>query len=157
MEKKYRPNVAVIVTDGHGRVLLCERMPDTSETVDRVLQTVQGGIDPRETPREAAFRELYEEIGVPSDKVEIMAESTDKYSYDWSEEYKKTLHPDSFSGQEQQFFLAKVDSDFPFNLKTVPPQEFKSVRWGSAEELLAGLWAPKRPGTEAALREFGLL
>ena len=40
----------------------------------------QGGIDPGETPREAAIRELREEIG--TDKAEILGETASWLHYD---------------------------------------------------------------------------
>ena len=43
-------------------------------------QMPQGGIDPGESPAEAAFRELAEETG--TDKAEIVAESGDWHCYD---------------------------------------------------------------------------
>jgi len=36
-------------------------------------------------------------------------------------------------------------------------REFDAIRWGSATELLEGIWGPKRAGTEAALKAFGFI
>lgn len=68
-EKKYRPNVAAIV--------LSSKYPDKCELfiakrtdVADAWQFPQGGIDEGESPREALFRELKEEIG--TNNIEIV-------------------------------------------------------------------------------------
>ena len=72
-EKKYRPNVAIIVLAPtypfDCKVLVAQR-----SDIKGAWQFPQGGIDDGETPRDALFRELEEEIG--TNKVEIIAETT---------------------------------------------------------------------------------
>ena len=155
MEKRYRPNAAVLITDGQGRVLLCERVDGLYSQV----QTVQGGIDAGETAREAAVREVYEEIGLKPEDFAIIGEQKEKFRYDWPVEYKSKFPPgvlDEFVGQEQTFFLAQVRPDVKFDLETHHP-EFARVWWGTAQELVEKCWEVKRPGIRAALQEFGLL
>ncbi|MBT4856663.1 NUDIX domain-containing protein [Candidatus Uhrbacteria bacterium] len=147
----YRPNVAVIVTDGHGKVLLCERVDGTLN-----VQTVQGGIDFGEKPLEAAVREMQEELGLSSDKFEILDELPDTYNYDWPDDVAKKLHYTGFIGQEQTFFLAQVDANVSFDLDA-HEREFGKVWWGTAQEMIEKAWPQKRPGLNAALRGFGLL
>lgn len=147
--------MAVIVTDGNGHVLLCER---TETPFEGKVQTVQGGIDRGETVREAGAREMYEEIGVEEGQFEILAESEKKYRYEWPEEYRKTLSlTNPYIGQEQQFLLVKVAPDTAFRFDRDAHQEFKSVRWGMPEELVRGAWESKQPGLLGALKEFGFL
>lgn len=152
MSPKYRPNVAVIITDGRGRVLLCYR----GEGAHSRVQTVQGGIDPGETPEEAATRELYEEIGLMPDEYRFIRASDVKYRYDWPRTFLDQLKHKTYIGQEQQFFLIEVDPNAEFKLDT-HNREFESVRWGTPKELVDMAWEKKRPGLEGALREFGLL
>ena len=149
---KYRPNVAVLITDGQGRVLLCYR----SEGAHGRAQTVQGGIDPGETPEQAAVRELYEEIGLTPKDYEIMAVSHERYRYDWPKIFLDQLEHKTYIGQEQQFFLIKVKPNVEFNLET-HHREFERVCWGTPQQLVEMAWDQKRPGIESALREFGLL
>jgi putative (di)nucleoside polyphosphate hydrolase len=152
--KGYRPNAAIIVTDGKGHVLLCER---SDLKYEGTWQTPQGGIDPGETPREAAERELGEELGLAQEEFEIIGESTKKYRYDWTESYQLLNPHREFVGQEQQFFLAKVSPDAQFYLDSVGHGEFRQVKWGSPEDLVKYCWEAKRPGIESSLKEFGLL
>ncbi len=152
MQKPYRKNAAVIITDGQERVLLCKRIGTLP-----FVQTVQGGVDEGETHREAAIRELSEELGLSPDLFEIVAECPTTMRYEFLEEMLGD-HPflDRFQGQEQTFFLAKVDQSVVFNL-LAHEQEFEKVWWGTPEELVAEAWSLKRPGIEMALRAFGFL
>lgn len=155
MEKLYRPNAAILFTDGAGRILLCERI----EGIYAQVQTVQGGIDHGETAREAAVREVYEEIGLRPEQFEIIGEQAEKFRYEWPEEYRMKFPPgvlDKYIGQEQTFFLAQVASDVEFDLETHHP-EFARVWWGSPQDLVEQCWEVKRPGIAKALQNFGLL
>ena len=149
---RYRPNVAVIVTDGFGMVLICKR----AWTVDASAQTVQGGIDAGESPAVAAARELKEELGLQDGEFEMLGEAPGTFRYDWSAAYIHSLmHPD-FIGQEQRFFLARVKPNTIFRLDQ-HGREFSGVHWAKPQELLDQAWAGKKPGIEAALRHFGLI
>ncbi len=150
----YRQNAATIITDGNGRVLLCERadMPGA-------CQTVQGGIDPGETPEAAARRELWEEVGLSDERFEIIGSLPDPIRYDWPPEVKaKLMKPKDkdFDGQEQYFFLARVAPDAPFDLDT-HEREFSRVWWGTPRELVDGAWEYKRAVLSSALTQFGML
>lgn len=158
MQNQFRPNAAIIITNKQGQVLLCERsFPGYAE---HTVQTVQGGIDEGETPRQAAEREMMEELGVGKEDFEIIDELDEVFTYEWPKEYleeSRARYPDStYIGQEQHFFLAILEDDITFDLD-VHHREFDAVRWGSPDDLLAGIWGPKRTGTEAALRAFGLI
>lgn len=160
MENKYRPNATVIVADQTGQVLICER----AQSVYGGVQTVQGGIDPGESAEEAARRELAEEIGLNDAALYDLEGPLDwTWKYDWPEEYRRKLeemHRELFEpiyrGQEQQFFLARLKQDTIFSLDH-HAQEFSRVWWGLPQELVDGIWEPKREGIQRALVDFGLL
>ena len=151
----YRPNAAVIVTDGNGNILLCERAD-----LPGAVQTVQGGIDPEETPEQAARRELSEEIGLTHSQYEIVGRIAEPMQYVWPEEVRQWFvshkELDGYIGQEQHFFLAKVAPDVKFNL-TSHAQEFSRVWWGSPEEMVERSWEYKKKILRTALEKFGLL
>ncbi len=152
----YRPNVAIILTDGNGRILLCERADNPG-----AFQTVQGGIDPGETPREAAIREIWEEVGLNEKDFEIIASLPTPIRYDWPEEVRARVAANTpshahFSGQEQHLFLARVSPDAPFDLDT-HVREFSRVLWGTPRELVDGAWHYKRAVLQSALKQFGMI
>jgi putative (di)nucleoside polyphosphate hydrolase len=152
----YRQNAAVIVTDGNGHVLLCERADHPG-----FLQSVQGGIDPGETPEQAARRELWEEIGVSDDQYEIVASLPDPIRYDWPEDLRERYAAEGldvarYAGQEQYYFLVRVSPDTKFVLDA-HHREFSRVRWGTPQELVSASWKYKIAAATKALTRFGLL
>ena len=154
IEPQYRPNVALMLTDGHGRVLCCVR---ADASYGESLQTVQGGIDDGESLIDAAIREASEELGIDPALVNILGVMEEKYRYRWNEEYLATSNfPGSFVGQEQQFVFGQIEPGTPMKLDA-HHQEFDRVFWGSPQMLIEGCWERKRPGIIAALEHFGLL
>ncbi|PIQ67484.1 hypothetical protein COY25_04080 [Candidatus Uhrbacteria bacterium CG_4_10_14_0_2_um_filter_41_7] len=149
--KGYRPNSATIVINKSGQVLLCERndRPGT-------IQTVQGGIDPGETPEQAARRELIEELGIWPENYEIKATLLNSKRYDWTTDLQYKLRHTGYIGQEQYFFLAEVADDVKFDLN-FHYREFRKVWFDTPEQLLRLSWSKKRPGIEEALRGFGII
>ncbi len=154
--KNYRKNAAVIVTDGDGRVLLCERAD-----LPGAVQTVQGGIDESESAEQAARREINEEIGLTHSQYELIGALKEPMRYTWPEEVRGWFieheELDRFDGQEQYFFLFKVAPDVPFNLTSHHAKEFSRVWWGTPEEMVERSWEYKREILKSALTQFGLL
>ena len=65
-EDGYRPNVGIIVANDHGQVLWARRVRQDA------WQFPQGGIKSTESPEEALYRELEEEVGLEAGQVEIV-------------------------------------------------------------------------------------
>lgn len=149
--KGYRPNSAVIVINELGEVLLCERAGAPGR-----IQTVQGGIDPGETPEEAARRELTEELGLWPHQYELKGSLLKTERYDWAYHVQQELRHTGYKGQEQYFFLVQVSSDAKFDL-AYHHREFSRVWWAEPEDLLKLSWSKKRPGIKMALEGFGLI
>jgi putative (di)nucleoside polyphosphate hydrolase len=96
-------------------------------------QMPQGGIDPGETPRQAAMRELEEEIGTA--KAEILGESRAWLKYDLPAALAGGMWGGRYRGQRQKWFVmrfAGIDADI--NLATEHP-EFDAWRWVAPERL----------------------
>jgi len=115
-------------------------------------QMPQGGIDPGETPRQAALRELGEEVG--TDKAEIIGESRVLHRYDLPVEIAGKMWGGRFRGQKQIWFAMRfAGEDIDINIATEHP-EFDAWKWVAADEL-PGLIVPfKRAIYVAILEEF---
>jgi len=115
-------------------------------------QMPQGGIDPGETPRQAALRELGEEVG--TDKAEILAESRVLHRYDLPAEIAGRMWGGRFRGQSQIWFAMRfLGEDLDINLKTEHP-EFDAWRWVTAGEWPELIVPFKRAIYVAILDEF---
>jgi putative (di)nucleoside polyphosphate hydrolase len=100
-------------------------------------QMPQGGIDPGESPRDALFRELYEETGLSKDDVDLLVESTEWFSYDFPQALSVRLWNGKFIGQTQQWFLLKLKhADMQkITLNTHTP-EFTAWQWVDRAQLV---------------------
>jgi putative (di)nucleoside polyphosphate hydrolase len=124
-QKNYRPNVAAIVLSS-SYPLKCEILIASRVDIKDAWQFPQGGIDGDETPKEALFRELKEEIG--TDEVEIIAEYPGWVSYDFPPSVAKNMAP--FDGQTQKYYLVKLKKGAVVNINTKVPEfsEYKFVK-----------------------------
>jgi putative (di)nucleoside polyphosphate hydrolase len=131
----YRPCVGMLLLNTEGRVFAGKRIDQTVES----WQMPQGGIDPGEEPRQAALRELREEVG--TDKVEILAEHSDWLNYDLPEHLIGVALHGKYRGQTQKWFALRfLGADSDIDLAT-PHQEFSEWKWLTGSEL-AGLIVP---------------
>jgi len=119
----YRPNVGMIVANPQGQVLWARRVGQ------QAWQFPQGGIQDRESPEEALFRELNEEIGLLPDQVQIIGCTRGWLRYKLP---RRLLRPKSshFIGQKQKWFLLKMlaeDDAVSFEHSETP--EFDFWQW----------------------------
>ena len=128
-EKIYRPNVAAIVLSS-SYPAKCEIFIASRIDIVDAWQFPQGGIDKGETPKEALFRELEEEIGTNS--VDIIAEYPEWVSYDFPKSVANRMIP--YIGQTQKYFLVKLRKGAKINIKTEIP-EFSSYKFVKTEKL----------------------
>jgi len=125
----YRPGVGLMLFNAAGRVFVAQRLDMRSAA----WQMPQGGIDKGEAPRQAAFRELREEIG--TDKAEIVAERPDWIRYDLPLDLVPKLWRGRFRGQAQKWFALRfLGTDGDIDIDTEEP-EFSAWRWADFEEL----------------------
>ena len=144
-EISYKPNVAAILRNSRGRILICERLG-----VDGAWQFPQGGIDVGETPEQALVREVWEEIGVQAGDIKIL-EKRGPYRYLYGNGRIKRGH----HGKVQHYFLCEYRGlDGQINVDTKHP-EFQAFRWVSPEEFQVS-WLPemKREVYRAVFSDF---
>lgn len=122
---KYRPNVAAIIMNRDGEILICERSNNA-----RAWQFPQGGVDKGESALEALHREVWEEVGLESEHYKVISEKGGyKYLYPPKVREKK-----KYEGQKQTYFLCKLKKSAPeVDLGENNP-EFSDFDWVRPEE-----------------------
>ena len=119
----YRPGVGIMLLNSQRHVLVGRRIDNPTDA----WQMPQGGIDPGETPVDAAMRELKEEIG--TNRAEVVAESSDWLSYDLPEDLVPVLWGGRYRGQRQKWFAMRfLGQDADINVETDRP-EFSAWKW----------------------------
>ena len=112
-----------------GRVWVGNRI----DTPGAHWQMPQGGIDAGESPRDAALRELHEEIG--TDKAEIIAEYPEWLNYDLPPELSRRIWGGRYRGQRQRWFALRfTGKDSDIHLSRHHP-EFEDWRWEDIDRL----------------------
>ena len=146
--KKYRPNVAAIVLSS-SYPAKCEIFIASRIDVEDAWQFPQGGIDEGETPNEALFRELKEEIG--TNDVDIIAEFPEWVSYDFPPSVASRMAP--FDGQTQKYFLVKLHKGAKIDIDTEIP-EFSQFKFVKTEKLNDYITFFKRTVYKKVLKYF---
>ena len=96
-----------------------------------VWQFPQGGIDKDESPKKAAYRELFEETGIKKSHVELLGETQDWLYYDLPKDRQKR-----WRGQRQKWFAMRFSgSDDLISIETETP-EFSHWAWMPHSELV---------------------
>ncbi|WP_299940773.1 RNA pyrophosphohydrolase [uncultured Nitratireductor sp.] len=156
----YRPCVGIMVLNDRGLAWAGRRIvqPETDELsgATQLWQMPQGGVDKGEEPREAAYRELYEETGMKS--VSLLAETHDWITYELPEHLLGIALKGKYRGQKQKWFAFRFegpDSEIAIN----PPPggheaEFDMWEWKPMTDL-PGLIVPfKRKVYESVVSAF---
>lgn len=146
-EGVYRPCAAVLLFDRTGRVLVADRL----DMEEPAWQLPQGGVDTGEALRDAARRELAEEVSVR--RAAFLAEDRNWHPYDIPAA-GEAPYRGSYRGQKLGFvaFLFNGDEN-EIDVATTRP-EFRAWRWVELEELPALIVDFKRPAYEAAVARF---
>lgn len=129
-DDKYRKGVGIMLLNEQNQVFVGQR----AGTDQEAWQMPQGGIDEDETPKEAALRELKEEIG--TSKVRVVAESRRWLKYELPMEFRqRRTAASSWCGQRQKWFVMRFEgSDADINVATEHP-EFSAWKWVSLNQL----------------------
>ncbi len=146
--KTYRPNVAAIILSPK-YPLTCELLIASRTDIKNAWQFPQGGIDKSETPKEALFRELKEEIG--TNKVDIVAEYPEWISYDFPQQVVKKMYP--YDGQIQKYFLVRLQEQGEIDIDTEKP-EFDAYKFVGIEDLFNHITYFKRSIYKQVLEYF---
>ena len=145
----YRPNVGIILCNTENKVLWARRIGQNA------WQFPQGGIRRDETPKEALFRELWEEVGLGPEKVEVLAETPDWLRYRLPRALMRLDEKPVCIGQKQVWFLLRFsgcEDDVKLDCGDKP--EFDGWRWVDYWYPLKEVVAFKRDVYLRALNEF---
>lgn len=150
--KRYRPNVGLALFHKDGLVFLAKRIATDGPFQ---WQMPQGGVDRGESPLEAAFRELEEEIGVREEHVDLLEETADWLYYEFPTDVRTKMKPRGrYLGQRQKWFAFRFKGrDADIRLDTHTP-EFVDWRWASLESAPALVIPFKRPVYEEVAQRF---
>ena len=146
----FRANVGIILANDVGKLLLGGRIGN------RGWQFPQGGMQDGESPEEAMYRELHEEVGLQPPDVDVLGVTHDWLRYRLPDKYVRHGKKPLCIGQKQRWFILRllVDDD-RVDLATADTPEFDRWRW-------VDFWRPvneviyfKRRVYARALHELG--
>ena len=146
----YRPNVGIILVNARNEVFWGKRIREHS------WQFPQGGIKHGETPEQAMYRELHEEVGLRPEHVQILGRTTRLVAlrgaaYSGSNGNGAA----SYRGQKQIWFLLRlVGRDCDVSLRASEHPEFDAWRWSSFWVPLDSVIEFKREVYQLALGEL---
>ena len=123
-EDGFRPNVGIILSNAEGKLLWAKRIGQNA------WQFPQGGINEGESPEDALYRELEEEVGLLPEHVEVLG-STDRWlKYRLPRRFIRRGKKPLCIGQKQKWFMLRLVADeemLRFDATDTP--EFDGWRW----------------------------
>ena len=120
----FRPNVGIVLLNQRNQVFWGKRLRTHS------WQFPQGGIKYGETPEQAMYRELHEEVGLHPDQVRILARTRDWLRYEVPDHFIRRDARGHYKGQKQIWFLLQLlGRDCDMNLRATNHPEFDAWRW----------------------------
>jgi len=120
----YRPNVGIVLANARNDVFWGKRVNQ------HAWQFPQGGIKHGESPAQAMYRELEEEVGLRPDHVRILGRTRDWLRYEVPTQWVRRDWRGSYRGQKQIWFLLRlVGRDCDVRLRASGHPEFDAWRW----------------------------
>lgn len=145
----YRLNVGIILINSSGRVFWGKRQGQDA------WQFPQGGMQTDESPQDALFRELHEEIGLEEGDVEILGVTKRWLKYKLPKQYLRHGSKPLVIGQKQKWFLLKLTtSEQKIRLDLSDSPEFDSWRWIDYKDPIETVIFFKKQVYKQALKEL---
>ena len=128
----FRANVGIVLIRDGGEVFLGSRSDG------RGWQFPQGGVRREESPEDALFRELHEEVGLGRQDVEVIASTRNWLRYRLPRQYVRRRSRPLCIGQKQRWFLLRmVGEEERLRFDVTERPEFDDWRW-------VDYWSPVR-------------
>lgn len=145
----FRPNVGIVIANERGQVLWTRRVGQDA------WQFPQGGISDGESPEQALYRELYEEVGLEQGDVELLACTRGWLRYRLPQRLIRRGNKPLCIGQKQKWFLLRMRGDegkIRFDRGHKP--EFDHWQWVSYWYPLGQVVSFKREVYRRAMKEL---
>ena len=147
----FRPNVGIILANRYDQVLWAKRIGQDS------WQFPQGGIKTNETPEQALFRELNEEVGLQASDVSIIASTKGWLRYRLPKRMVRHHSHPVCVGQKQKWFLLRMTcEDAKVSVDHSRTPEFDGWRWVSYWYPLGQVVSFKREVYRRAMKELSV-
>jgi putative (di)nucleoside polyphosphate hydrolase len=147
----FRANIGIVLMHADGRLFIGRR------SGGRGWQFPQGGMRGGESPEDALYRELHEEIGLKDSDVQIVGTTRRWLRYRLPAKYQRRGQRPVCIGQKQRWFLLRLRSDdsaIRFDSSDQPP-EFDRWRWVDYWQPVREVIYFKRGVYARALHELG--
>lgn len=145
---EFRLCVVGVFCNKDGRLLVGKRRDNGA------WQLPQGGVDDGETPRQALYREMKEELGLANFRV--LAELDDELQYEFPSDLDSAIAR-RYRGQSQRWFKCELLPSERPNLELASDDEFTELDWFLPEEVLAQVIFWKLEVYQEALRGLGFV
>ncbi|HHB91604.1 MAG TPA: RNA pyrophosphohydrolase [Thioploca sp.] len=120
----YRMNVGIIIANQDGQLLWAKRIRQNA------WQFPQGGVKVHETPKQALFRELYEELGLTIKQVHVLGATRDWLRYRLPHHLIRYHQQPLCIGQKQIWYILRLladDNNVSLDCSNTP--EFDQWSW----------------------------
>jgi putative (di)nucleoside polyphosphate hydrolase len=145
----FRLNVGIILANQFNEVLWARRIGQSS------WQFPQGGIKVDETPRQALFRELNEEVGLLPKDVEIIASTKGWLRYRLPKKMvRHNSHPVCVGQKQKWYLLRMLSEDSEVSVSNGSHPEFDGWRWVSYWYPLGQVVSFKREVYRRAMKDL---
>lgn len=143
----YRAGVGIVLMNSHGLVFSGRRRDNR----DHPWQMPQGGLQEGETPRQAALREVREELGTHA--VSILEFRPDWLYYDYPAP-ESSKRATLFRGQRHLWYLLRFEGDDRDIDIGGSGGEFSEWRWSSPAQIIDEAVSFKQPAYRQVMRYF---
>lgn len=145
----FRQGVGIILVNDRRQLFFAKRVGKDA------WQFPQGGLVPSETPEQAMYRELMEEIGLHPEDVQILSVTRRWLRYRLPKKLVRHYSKPICIGQKQKWFLLKLMThEKQINLQATDDPEFDSWSWVPYWYPISKVVAFKRRVYNLVMREF---